>query len=101
GNITLQVDATDSGISGSYLIVSSDATFDASYAFYEMTDGAVTLNSDQLADGSYFTFGAVYSVQTEAELLHAVVNPTEDTIELLFDYPVAVNSLTGFEMTMG
>lgn len=53
-NITISLAG---GNSRTYLLVSTDNTFGTGDAAYPLNaDGAVTLNSSQLADGAYFTF---------------------------------------------
>ncbi|MFC7526894.1 Calx-beta domain-containing protein, partial [Parapedobacter sp. GCM10030251] len=54
GDITIGVDG---GNPDTYLIVSADDTFDSSDNIFAFSDSTVTLNSSDLPDGSYFTFG--------------------------------------------
>ncbi|MBD2847120.1 FIVAR domain-containing protein [Paenibacillus sp. IB182496] len=86
-----------------YLIVSDSADMEANVAYYAVsdTDGTVTLNSAELADGVYFTFGFEYPVPTQAALELAASDTDDHTLRLTFDRAVAVGSLNGFTVRVG
>jgi hypothetical protein len=55
GNVTLQLDGTQP-IETIYIVIGSDSSFPGTSRTGQLVDGKITLNSSDLADGSYFTF---------------------------------------------
>lgn len=55
GNITLQLDGTQADLL-TYIVIGGDSGFAGTLKVAQLNDGKVTLNSSDLADGSYFTF---------------------------------------------
>ncbi|WP_366347435.1 S-layer homology domain-containing protein [Paenibacillus amylolyticus] len=98
-DITLQVDDAE-GLKPSYIILSQDDSFDNNDTFYPVTDGKVTLNSSNFADGSYFTFAAAYPEPKDAHLLTSQVND-DGILNLTFNRDVKSDDLKGFTVTVG
>ncbi|WP_440114779.1 S-layer homology domain-containing protein [Paenibacillus sp. QZ-Y1] len=98
-DITLQVDDAQ-GLKPSHIILSQDDSFDNNDSFYPVTDGKVTLNSSNFADGSYFTFAAAYPEPKDAHLLASQVND-DGTLNLTFNRDIKLDDLKGFTVTVG
>ncbi|WP_248924182.1 S-layer homology domain-containing protein [Paenibacillus hamazuiensis] len=61
GNVTLQLDGTQTD-KLTYVVIGGDSGFTGTLKVAQLTEGKVTLNSSDLADGSYFTFAQVVAV---------------------------------------
>ncbi|WP_176706228.1 S-layer homology domain-containing protein [Paenibacillus hemerocallicola] len=64
GNVTLQLDGTQAG-QLNYVIIGGDSGFTGTLKTAQLVDGKATINSSDLADGSYFTFART-NVQSKA-----------------------------------
>ncbi|MEJ8548358.1 S-layer homology domain-containing protein [Brevibacillus borstelensis] len=97
--ITLQVDKVEGASEWPlYLVVSADEQFDQNDAFHPLTDGKVTLNSAEFANGDHFTIAAAVPVPTGATIEQTIADGNK--ITLTFDRGVQVTDLTGFTITV-
>ncbi|OUQ87019.1 hypothetical protein B5G50_18960 [Brevibacillus brevis] len=98
-DITLQVDKVVGASEWPlYLVVSGDEQFDQNDAFYPLTDGKVTLNSSEFANGNYFTIATTVPVPTAATIEQTEADGNK--ITLTFDQGVELTDLTGFTITV-
>ncbi|MDP1396071.1 S-layer homology domain-containing protein [Lysinibacillus capsici] len=99
-DITLQVDkvyiASEWPL---YFVISEDSQFDTSDSFRLLTDGKVTLNSNEFANGAYFTIAAPVPQYESAALEQAQAGGNQ--ITLTFDQDVVLTNGTGFTITIG
>ncbi len=77
-----------------YLVISKDDQFDKNDSFHQLTDGKVTLNSNEFANGAYFTIAAPVPEIENVELEQTVSDGNK--IALTFDREVEVIDLSGF-----
>ncbi|RAT99186.1 S-layer homology domain-containing protein [Brevibacillus sp. Leaf182] len=98
-DITLQVDKVAGASEWPlYLVVSGDEQFDQNDAFHPLTDGKVTLNSAEFANGNYFTIATIVPVPTSATIEETVADSNKITVT--FDRGVELTDLTGFTITV-
>ncbi|WP_052344379.1 S-layer homology domain-containing protein [Bacillus ndiopicus] len=98
-DITLQVDKVVGASEWPlYLVISADEQFDKNDSFYPLTDGKVTLNSSDFANGAYFTIAAPVPKLENAALEQAQAG--DNQITLTFDRDIELTNGTGFTITV-
>ncbi|WP_341346284.1 S-layer homology domain-containing protein [Paenibacillus sp. FSL H3-0469] len=97
--VTFQVDKVETAEQWPlYLVVSADDQFDHQDKFYELVDGKVTLSSEDLNNGSYFTIAAPAPKLISAVLDQATTDSKQ--IVFTFDQNVVLTDSTGFFVEM-